>query len=396
MTQRDYFEKDYYAILGVPKDAPQAEIGKAYRKLARELHPDVRPDDESAEARFKEIGEAYAVLSNPEKRREYDQVREMVASGRFAGFSGAGGSPGAAGFAGFGGNFGGAQATFDLNDILGNLFQQGSGTGASGAGMRARRQATGQRGKDLQTDVTLSFADAMAGVTTTLRIGGRAQCSTCGGSGARPGTHPRTCSTCGGSGVLTRDQGLFGFSEPCTTCGGSGRVIPDPCPTCDGSGAEVRTREVRARIPAGVKDGARIRLKGKGEAGVRGGPPGDLYVNINVEPHELFGRSGDNLTLRVPVTFPEAALGARITVPTLDEPVTLKVPAGTESGRTFRVRGRGVPKASGGAGDLLITVDVAVPRKLTRTQRKLVEDFAATTDPEELRRHLDAVAPRGG
>jgi molecular chaperone DnaJ len=219
-------------------------------------------------------------------------------------------------------------------------------------------------------------------------VAGQAVCSTCHGSGARPGTMPITCPTCGGTGSVTNDQGLFSFSEPCRACAGAGRQILDPCPTCHGSGTEVRPREIRARIPAGVRDGARIRLPGKGEAGLRGGPAGDLYVNVHVTPHALFARKGDNLTLRVPVTFTEAALGANITVPSLDGPVTLKIPAGTESGRTFRVRGKGAPKSGGGRGDLLVTVDVAVPRKLSRAQRKLLEDFAATEDGR-VRAHLE-------
>jgi molecular chaperone DnaJ len=228
----------------------------------------------------------------------------------------------------------------------------------------------------------------MAGVTTTLRINGNAACTTCGGSGARPGTSPQVCQVCGGTGAIARDQGMFSFSEPCDNCGGSGRVIPDPCTTCGGTGVERRAREIRARIPAGVKDGARIRLKSKGEPGPLGGAPGDLYVKVHVSPHEIFDRRGDDLLLRVPVTFAEAALGTRVTVPTLDGTVTLKVPAGTESGRTLRVRGRGVPTRKAGHGDLLVTVDVAVPRKLTRTQRKMLEDFAATDD-DDVRAHLD-------
>ncbi len=387
MSQRDYFEKDYYAVLGVSKDASQADIAKAYRKLARDLHPDARPNDPEAESRFKEVGEAYGVLSNPEKRKEYDQVRDMVGAGAFGGFGG--GGPG-----GFGGFNGGGQ-TINMEDLLGGLF----GAGSSGAGpftSGRRSTSSARRGRDVETDLRLSFEDAMAGVTTTLRVAGRAACSVCGGSGAKPGTAPVTCPTCGGAGVITNNQGLFGFSEPCSGCGGSGRKVTDPCTNCKGSGAETRTRDVRTRIPPGVRNGARIRLKGKGEAGTYGGPAGDLYVNVHVEPHELFGQRGDNLTMRVPITFGEAALGSKISIPTLDEPVTLKVPAGTESGKTFRVRGKGAPKANGGRGDLLVTVDVAVPRKLTKTQRKLLEDFAATEDPSSLRAAFDHAMARSG
>lgn len=393
MAQRDYFEKDYYATLGVAKSATAAEISKAYRKLARELHPDARPDDPTAEARFKEVSEAHSVLSNPDKRKEYDQVRELAGSGMF----GAGGSAGGGGAGGFGRGFaqgqpGGGQV-FDLGDLLGDLFTQG-GPAAGPAAGRGRRGTGPQRGRDAETDITLSFADAMTGVTTTLQVTGQASCSTCFGSGAKPGTSPVPCATCGGQGSIARDQGLFSFSEPCPTCAGRGVQISDPCPTCRGSGVERRMRTIRARIPAGVRDGARIRLKGKGEAGANGAPAGDLFVRVHVDDDRLFGRSGDNLTLRVPITFSEAALGTRLRVPTLTEPVTLKIPAGTESGRTFRVRGRGAPKAGGARGDLLVTVDVVVPRKLSRTQRKLLEEFAETEETG-VRDHLEAATVKG-
>lgn len=366
MSQRDYFEKDYYAALGVAKDASDAEIRKAYRKLARDLHPDARPGDKQAEERFKEVSEAYAVLSNSEKRREYDQVREQLSAGGFA-----------AGFGGFrapGGGYrtagGGGFESFDLGDLFGEAFRS-AGT---------RRQAAGRRGRDLETTLNLSFEDAMAGVTTTLRVTGHAPCSNCGGSGAKPGTHPIPCPTCGGAGSIAHDQGLFSFSEPCPNCGGSGRKIPIPCAKCEGTGVEIRPREIRTRVPAGVKDGARIRLKGKGEPGPGGGPAGDLFVNVRVAPHDVFGRRGEHVTITVPITFSEAALGTKLTVPTLDGAVTLRIPAGTESGRTFRVRGKGAPTPNGERGDLLVTVEVAIPRKLNRNQRKLLEDFAATED----------------
>lgn len=378
--QRDYFEKDYYATLGVAKDASPAEISKAYRKLARQLHPDRRPGDKAAEDRFKEVSEAYSVLSSPDKRKEYDQVRELVGSG--GGFSGGFGFPGAGRP---GGGSQGTEGLFDLGDIFG-MF------GDSGARRRAGSRR-GQRGRNLETDVTLSFEDAIAGVTVTLRVEGRAPCSACGGSGAKPGTSPVTCPDCGGTGVLAENQGLFSFSNPCPQCGGSGRQILEKCPTCGGSGTERRPRTIHARIPAGVKDGATVRLAGKGEAGMGGGQAGDLFVRVHVTPHELFGRRDDDLVLTAPITFAEAALGAKITVPTLDAPVTLKVPAGTESGKTFRVRGRGVARADGRRGDLLVTVEVTVPRRLTKTQRKMLEDFAATDDSgvrDHLERHLRA------
>ncbi|QBI20149.1 molecular chaperone DnaJ [Egibacter rhizosphaerae] len=390
MTQRDYVEKDYYKTLGVSKDADQSEISRVYRKLAREHHPDANPDDPDAEQRFKEISEAYSVLSDPEKRKEYDQVRNLVDSGAFRG---GGPGPGGAGPFGAGGGFRGAE-TFDLSDLLGDLFGEGAGAGGSpfgaGGSTRSRGRARTQRGTDVETELTLSFEDAMAGVTTTLRVAGPAPCSTCHGSGSRPGTSPQVCGTCGGQGLITRDQGMFGFSEPCPSCGGSGRQITDPCSTCSGSGRETRTRDIRARIPAGVKDGARIRLKGKGAPGGGGGEPGDLYVTVHVAEHEFFDRRGDNLVVHLPVTMTEAALGTKVRVPTLDGAVTVKVPAGTQPGRTLRVRGRGAPKSGGAYGDLLVVVDVVVPRKLSRTQKKMLEEFGATEQADELRAHLDA------
>lgn len=390
MSERDYLEKDYYAALGVSRDASADEIAKAYRKLARTHHPDANPDDPKAEERFKDISEAYQVLSDPEKRKEYDRIRELAESGAFR----SGGDP----FSGMHfnrGTTGGGAAGFDLGDLLGDLFGgaggpggPGGSAGPGGAAAGARRgRAGGQRGRDAETTLTLSFADAMAGVTTTLQVAGRAACETCGGSGAKPGTSPVACSVCGGRGQTISDQGLFSFAETCHACGGQGSQIPDPCSTCDGTGVVSTTRRIRARIPAGVKDGARIRLKGRGEPGLRGGPPGDLYVNVRVSDHDLFGRRGDDLTLTVPVTFAEAALGTTLRVPTLDGEVSVKVPPGTPSGKRLRVRGHGAPK-NGGHGDLLVTVEIHVPKKLTKTQQKLLGDFAATEDPEQLRAHL--------
>ncbi|HWH31832.1 MAG TPA: molecular chaperone DnaJ [Egibacteraceae bacterium] len=383
MSQRDYFEKDYYATLGVARDASQAEIAKAYRKLARELHPDANPGDKAAEERFKEVSEAYSVLSSTDKRAEYDEVRRLVSSGGFRG-----GFPGGGPGGGFRSGAGGYTATgqgfeFDLGDLLGGIFGGGAAGGRRGAGGP-------RRGRDVETELTLSFSDALRGVTTTLRLSGAAPCSTCAGSGARPGTAPVPCATCGGAGTIAQDQGLFSFSEPCPACGGSGRQIPNPCANCKGSGVESRTREIRARIPAGVKDGATIRLKGKGEPGRNGAPAGDLLVKVHVQPHTLFGRRGDDLTIRVPITFAEAALGAKVSVPTLDGPVTVRIPGGTESGKTFRVRGKGVER-DGRRGDLLVSVDVAVPRKLTREQRKLLEQLADTQRGDDVRAHLAEV-----
>jgi molecular chaperone DnaJ len=365
--QREWFEKDYYRVLGVPETASAKEIKSAYRKLSREYHPDANPGDDAAEERFKEISAAYDVIGDAERRKEYDEVRRLGPAA--AGFPG-GGGPGGFSFTDAG----------DLGDLLGGLFGQRGG----------RRGGRGgpHRGQDLETELHLSFEDAAAGVTTVVHLTSEATCSTCHGSGAKPGTAPRPCARCGGQGVVSDNQGLFSFSSPCPACGGRGATIDDPCPTCRGTGAERRPREVKVRIPAGVDDGQRIRLKGRGGPGRNGGPPGDLFVVVRVTPHPLFGRKGRDLTLTAPITFPEAALGAELTVPTLaGPPVTLKVPAGTRSGRTFRVKGKGVT-TSKGAGDLLVTVEVAVPAKLSSAERKALEAFQAAGDGTSPREHL--------
>jgi molecular chaperone DnaJ len=371
--QREWFEKDYYKVLGVDEKAAPKDITKAYRKLARELHPDANPDDPKAEERFKEVSAAYDVVGDEEKRKEYDEVRRLgPMAGGFGGPGG--GAPGGAG--GF--NFDAG----DLGDILGGLFGRNRGGGAGGP-----RGAGPQRGADLEAELHLPFREAVQGVTTSLHLTSDAPCSTCHGSGARPGTAPQVCPQCGGRGVLDENQGLFSFSTPCPNCAGRGSVISDPCPTCRGSGVERRPREVKVRIPAGVDDGQRIRLKGRGGPGRNGGPSGDLYVIAHVEPDPVFGRSGKNLTIAVPVLFSEAALGTKLTVPTLDgDNVTLKIPEGTPSGKVFRVKGRGV-KAKKSAGDLLVTVQITVPRKLSKQQREAVEAFAAATT-DSPREHL--------
>lgn len=368
--QREWFETDYYKILGVPETASQKEITRAYRKLARKYHPDANPNDSTAEDRFKEVSAAYDVVGDESKREEYDQVRKMGPIGGFAGPGGPGPGFGAGPAAGGPGGF-----TFEgdiggLGDLLGGLFGRGGRRGSPG-------RATGPRkGDDLEAELHLSFEDAAHGVTTTVNLTSDAPCSACHGSGAKPGTVPHTCPTCGGRGVLDDNQGMFSFSQPCPTCGGRGQVIDEPCPVCHGTGAERRRREVKVRVPAGVHDGARIRLKGRGGPGRNGGPPGDLYVVVHVAPHDRFGIDGRNLTLEVPITFPEAALGADIRVPTLDGGgVTLRIPPGTKPGRTFRVKGRGIATAKG-TGDLLVTVEVAVPRKLSKDERKALETYA--------------------
>lgn len=378
--QREWFEKDYYAVLGVDSGASDKDIQKAYRKLAKQYHPDANPDDKVAEEKFKDVSAAHDVLGDPEKRKEYDEVRRMVASG---------GGPG--GFGGFGPGFEGATFNFDdsggLGDLFGNLFGGGFG-GARRRGGGGRRATGPERGADLETELHLDFLDAVHGVTTTVSLTADAVCSVCAGSGAEPGTFPVTCPTCGGSGSIAVDQGPFSFSQVCETCGGRGQVIEKPCKNCRGTGVERRRRDVKVRIPAGVRDRQRIRVKARGAAGRNGGPPGDLYVIVHVGAHPLFGRSGaKNLTLKVPITFTEAALGAEVKVPTLEAPVTVKVPAGTQSGKTVRVRGRGIKPAKGDAGDLLVTFDVQVPTKMSADERAAVEALAGVLDGDP-REHL--------
>jgi molecular chaperone DnaJ len=381
VSTRDYLEKDYYKVLGVPKDADQAAIKKAYRKLARELHPDANKNNPDAEARFKEVSEAYSVLSDEKRRKEYDEARSLFGAGvRFPGGATTG-APGGGGF-GFdlGDLFGQTTGAGGLGDLLGNIFTRPRGGTTT---MQARR------GADVETEVTLDFADAVEGRTVPLRMTSDAPCRACMGTGARAGTTPRVCPTCEGTGMSSRNLGGFAFSEPCRTCRGRGLVVDDPCPVCHGSGRAPSTQTMNVRIPAGVLDGQRIRLKGKGAPGERGGPPGDLYVTVHVRPHPVFGRKGEHLTVTVPVTFPEAALGAEIKVPTLGGPqVTVKLPPGTANGRTFRVRGRGAPRKDGTRGDLLVTVNVAVPQKLNDAAREALTRFQEATAGENPRRDL--------
>src|SRR3954451_5119222 len=403
-STRDFIEKDYYAALGVAKDADAAAIKKAYRQLARELHPDKNPGNTQAETRFKEVSEAYDVLSDPKRRSEYDEARRLFGSGGFRPGAGApGGYPG-----GLPGGATGGQP-FDLGDIFGGAGAPGAGragglgdifgglfNGGTAGSTRGRQQAASgpARGQDVETEATLAFDEAVLGVTVPLRMQSPGTCPTCHGNGARPGTSPHTCPVCNGPGVPSRSQGAFAFSEPCRECRGTGSVVDDPCPTCAGSGVTSQTRTITVRIPAGVKDGQRIRLAGKGAPGRRGGPAGDLFVVVHVTASELFGRKGDDLTLTVPITFAEAALGTTLTVPTLDGNVSLKVPAGTASGRTLRVRGRGV-HGKGRRGDLLVTLDVAVPVKLTAAERKVVESLAEEMD-EDPRPQITAAVQSGG
>jgi molecular chaperone DnaJ len=385
-VRREWFDKDYYAVLGVPKNASAAEIKKAYRKLAQKHHPDANAGNAEAEERFKEISAAYDVLGDEEKRKSYDSVREMGASGFGAGgFPGGGGASG--GWPGGAGNVRYEQVDIgDLDDLLGGMF---GGRGGAGGARRGRVQQRPQRGADLETTVTVSFDDAMNGTTVPVKITGPSSCRTCHGSGAAPGTQPITCPRCDGAGTVSVNQGFFQMAQPCPRCHGSGRIVEHPCPTCHGTGTERRTRRFTVKIPPGVKDGARIKLAGRGEPGQPGAPAGDLYVKVQVGQHPLFGRRGDDLTLDLPVTYPEAALGAQITVPTLNGPVKLKMPAGTPDGKTFRLRGKGAPK-KGGHGDLLATVKVDVPGKLSKQEKELLRQLQDST--KNPRSHLNVEA----
>jgi molecular chaperone DnaJ len=394
MTSADWATKDFYKVLGVSKDADAATIKKAYRKLARENHPDSHPGNQAAEDRFKAVAEAYDVVGDTAKRKEYDDMRSGL--GGFGPF--AGGRSGGGGVPPFDVSdlFGGGSRTTaggGLGDLFGGMF------GGGGAGGTRTRTSSPRRGADVETDATIAFADSIDGVTVSLRLSSDAPCPDCSGTGAKAGTLPRVCPDCEGVGMRAASVGgAFQMNETCPTCHGRGLVVDDPCPTCHGSGRGMSNRTISARIPAGVKDGQRIRLRGKGAAGERGGPPGDLFVNVTVTPHPLFGRKGDNLTLSVPVSFDEAALGAEIKVPTLaGAPVTLRLPPGTPNGRAFRVRGRGVARTSGAAagstGDLIVTVEVQVPAHLDDQAREAVQAYRDATGGGDLRAGLFEARP---
>ena len=356
---------DYYKTLGVDKKASAEEIKKAYRKLARRYHPDRNPDDKQAEERFKEISQAHDVLGDPEKRKQYDS-----ASGPFASGAGPGG-----GFGGFG-NF-----DFDassMGDILSNLF------GGSASGRRVRTKPRGEKGADLETNVSMTFDQAVAGAQVPLQVPMHATCSTCRGTGAKPGTTPSVCPQCEGRGIETQGQGMFSISQPCSRCGGGGTVIEDPCPTCHGAGAVRTVKRLKVNIPAGVRDGSRIRLAGKGEPGRPGGPPGNLYLITHVAPSPLFTRKGENLEVEIPLSIPEALQGAEVEVPTLNGSKTLRVPPGTAHGTVQRLRGEGPPKLGGGTnarGDIHYRFVIDVPQHLSEEQEKAVEALSKTMGP---------------
>jgi molecular chaperone DnaJ len=348
--------RDPYQTLGVDRKASDEEIKKAYRKLARQYHPDRNAGDKAAEERFKEVQEAYSILSDPEKRKAYDSGGGIFGGGGF--------DPG-----NFRGGFGG------FGDILSDLF---GGAGRPGSGGARPRP---ERGRDLETEVHVSFDQAMEGAQVPVSVPLSAPCPTCHGTGAKPGTSPQVCSRCHGRGLESESQGLFSISQPCRQCGGTGTEIKDPCPTCQGSGRTRQVKRYRVNIPAGVRDGSRVRLAGKGEAGPRSGPPGDLYVVTRVGESPLFTRKGDNLEVEVPITIPEAIRGATIEVPTLSAAKRIRVPPGTQHGTVQRLRGEGPPKLSGrGRGDIHYRLVIDVPRSLSREQREAVDDLAAVMD----------------
>jgi molecular chaperone DnaJ len=344
--------KSLYEVLGVAKNASAAEIKKAYRKLARQYHPDRNPGDDEAEERFKEVQTAYDVLSDPEKRKQYDAFGS--ADGRRAGPGGFTWSTGEG---------------VDLGDIFGGLFGRG-------ARQQQQQPPRGQRGADVEAHVNLSFEDSLRGLETRIPVEIETACRECGGTGAKPGTAPKICPECNGRGVLAESQGLFALSQPCPRCRGNGTVIEDPCARCGGSGRERRTKRYTVKIPAGARDGTRIRLKGKGEAGSGGAPAGDLYVITHVADSPIYERRGADLLVNVPVTFAEAALGANVEVPTPEGRVSLKIPAGSQDGKLIRIRGRGAPKLKGGGrGDVLARVRIDVPQKLTKAEREALENL---------------------
>ncbi|HEY5820486.1 MAG TPA: molecular chaperone DnaJ [Propionibacteriaceae bacterium] len=382
MSTKDWIEKDFYKTLGVAKDAKPEDIKKAYRKLARENHPDQNPGNPEAEKRFKEVSEANDVLSSDTKRKEYDEARRLFGGGGFRFPGGGGQRPSAPNMEDLFRQTGGA------GDIFGGLF----GNAGTSRTQRYSSSRGPRRGSDVEGEVTVDFIQSIEGVTVGMQMVSDSACEACHGTGAKAGTVPHVCPTCEGSGMQTSTSGgVFAVTEPCRDCRGRGMVVDDPCPVCHGSGRGRSTRTMQVRIPAGVTDNQRIRLKAKGGAGENGGAAGDLYVVVHVKAHPVFGRKADNLTLTAPVTFTEAALGAEIEVPTLGGPaVTLRVPQGTPNGRTFRVRGKGVSKRDGTRGDLLVTVDVVVPESLNQQAKDALNSYAAAAGSANPRSKLFA------
>jgi len=357
-------QRDPYGVLGVDRKATQDDIKKAYRKLARQYHPDRNPDDPKAEERFKEIQSAYDIVGDPDKRKQYD---------RGGIFFGSGGRPGAGGGAGGQGGFGGFEAG-GFGDILSNLF----GGAKGGAGQAGGRRTRGERGADLEAEVVITFEQAIEGTQVPLSVMASTACGTCGGTGAKPGTAPKVCPRCQGRGLESQGQGLFSISQPCTRCNGAGTIIEDPCPTCAGEGAVKTTKRYRVNIPPGVREGSRVRLAGKGEPGRHGGPSGDLFVITHVQDNPVFKRKGDNVEVEVPLTIPEAIRGAEVEVPTLHGSKRLRVPAGTHHGTVQRLRGEGPPKLGSTAsrGDIHYRFVIDVPASLNSEQSEVVEKLS--------------------
>ena len=354
-------KRDYYEILGVQKGASPEDLKKAFRKLAIQYHPDKNPGDKKAEEKFKELNEAYETLSDPQKRKMYDQFGHAASNMGGGGPFGGGGNP-----------FGGNAADFGdiFGDIFGDLFGGRGGQGRGRSGRRARA------GADLETQVDITFEEAYRGVEKVISLNKRVDCGTCHGSGAKPGTQPETCKVCNGRGEVTFQQGFFAVSRPCTHCHGTGQIIPQPCQTCKGTGKIKKTSQLSVTIPAGIDTGQRLKLSNEGEAGEQGGPPGDLYIVVNVLEHDFFKRDGADIICDVPITFVQAALSAEIDVPTLEGRVSMKVPAGTQSHKIFRLKGKGFPYLGrGGRGDQLLRVMVEVPSKLSSEQIEVLKKF---------------------
>ena len=357
-------KRDYYEVLGLSKGASDDEIKKAYRKLAKDNHPDLHPGDKACEERFKEIGEAYEVLSDPDKKARYDQYGHAA----FDPNSGFGGG----GFGGFG-DFG------DLGDILGSIFGGGFGFGGGG-----RSRTAAQKGENLRVRLAISFEDAAFGCSKEINIPRIEDCEDCGGTGCKPGTAPETCPDCGGAGEVRVQQrtpfGVMASTSPCRRCGGTGKLVKDPCPKCGGKGKVKRQRTISVNIPAGIDDGQTISLRSQGHAGVNGGPAGDLLLTVSVKAHPLFERDGSSVLLEMPISFVQAALGAELEVPTLDGKVKLTIPEGTQTGSIFRLRGKGIPYLNGSSrGDQFVTVNIETPKNLNKEQKELLRQFGEAT-----------------
>lgn len=348
-------KRDYYEVLGVGRDADERALKKAYRALAHQFHPDKNPGDKSAEEKFKEASEAYAVLADPDKRAHYDRFGHSMPGGFDAGF-------------GAGGAYGAVNIQEIFGDIFGDLF----------GGRRGRGGAA--RGSDLRYHLEITFEEAAFGASKDVVIPRLEECATCDGSGAAAGSKPKTCASCGGAGEIRVSQGFFAIAKTCPACGGAGKTVDKPCKDCDGRGQKEQERTLAVKVPGGVNDGTRLRFVGEGEAGRGGGPRGDLYIVLSIKPHPLFTRDDENVLCEVPLSFPQAALGCSLDVPTLDGKVTMKIPSGTQPGALFRLKGKGIPALRGGGrGDQLVKVRIEVPKTLDDTQRDLLEKFAAAS-----------------